>query len=75
MTPEGDFEEPVRGTVSGWDAVLAEAEAVLAGRPAVHSGRWGLATLEASLAVHESDRAGRSVELVHQVGLGRRSQM
>ncbi|MEV4604383.1 Gfo/Idh/MocA family oxidoreductase [Amycolatopsis sp. NPDC049253] len=74
VTPERVFEEAVGGRLSGWDAVLCEADAVLAGRPAVHSGRWGLATLEASLAVHESDRAGRRVELVHQVGVGRPSQ-
>src|SRR5580704_3885689 len=54
---------------SGWDAVLAELDAVAAGVPPVHSGEWGLATLEVCLAVHESARTGTPVALQHQVGL------
>ena len=49
--------------------MLAELDAVAAGVPPVHSGEWGLATLEVCLAVHESARTGTPVALQHQVGL------
>jgi phthalate 4,5-cis-dihydrodiol dehydrogenase len=43
------------------------ADAILGVAPAVHDGRWGLATLEVCTAVLESSRSGREVELMHQV--------
>jgi len=35
----------------------------------LHSGEWGMATLEACLAVLESARTGREISLHHQVGV------
>jgi phthalate 4,5-cis-dihydrodiol dehydrogenase len=68
-TANGAQEYDVDGRPSGWDAVLAELAAVLDGEAPTHSGLWGLATLEASLAVHQSARENRPVPLVHQVTL------
>ena len=42
-------------------------EAVVRGTPPLHSGEWGLATLEICLAILESARSGREVELRQQV--------
>jgi len=44
-------------------------EAVVEGRPPLHSGSWGLATTEVCLAMLASAREGREVALQHQ-GLG-----
>ncbi len=43
--------------------------AIRHGKPPLHSGEWGLATLEACLALLESARSGVEVALHHQVGL------
>ncbi len=43
------------------------AAAILDNAPAVHDGRWGLATLEVCAAVLSSSQSGREVELTHQV--------
>ncbi len=37
------------------------------GRPSVHDGRWGKATLEVALAILQSTREGREIMLEHQV--------
>ena len=37
------------------------------GTAPLHSGEWGLATLEICLAILESAGNGREVELTHQV--------
>jgi len=42
-------------------------DAVVFGKPALHSGEWGLATLEICLAILESAKSGREVELRHQI--------
>jgi phthalate 4,5-cis-dihydrodiol dehydrogenase len=42
-------------------------EAAMLGRQPLHSGEWGLATLEICLAILESAKAGREVELRYQV--------
>jgi phthalate 4,5-cis-dihydrodiol dehydrogenase len=68
-TGEGPRHHSVEGQASGWEAVLGEMAAVLDGAPAIHSGHWGLATLEASLAVHRAARDGHPVVLSHQVPL------
>jgi phthalate 4,5-cis-dihydrodiol dehydrogenase len=41
--------------------------AVIEGRAPVHDGRWGLATLEACLAILQSSRLGRDIPLERQV--------
>jgi phthalate 4,5-cis-dihydrodiol dehydrogenase len=44
--------------------------AVLDGVAPLHSGAWGMATLEACLALLDSARAGQEITLRHQVGTG-----
>jgi phthalate 4,5-cis-dihydrodiol dehydrogenase len=44
-------------------------DAIVLNRPPVHSGEWGLATLEVCLALLTSARLQKEVELKHQVGL------
>ena len=48
--------------------VLAElCEAIWSENAPLHSGEWGLATLEASLAILQSARERRAISLQHQV--------
>ena len=42
-------------------------EAIVLGRPPLHSGEWGLATLEICLAILASAESGREIDLRHQV--------
>jgi phthalate 4,5-cis-dihydrodiol dehydrogenase len=42
-------------------------ETAMSGTPPLHSGEWGLATLEICLAILESARSGREMELRWQV--------
>ena len=42
-------------------------DAVIAGSPPLHSGEWGLSTLEICLAILESAKTGREVELRWQI--------
>jgi phthalate 4,5-cis-dihydrodiol dehydrogenase len=42
-------------------------DAAVLGRPPLHSGEWGLATLEICLAILASAESGREIELQHQV--------
>ena len=44
-------------------------DALFAGKPIVHDGRWALATLEVQMAILESGRERREIQLAHQVGL------
>lgn len=46
-------------------------ESVVEKRPPLHSGEWGMATLEVCLAILRSAKEGREIALEHQVGLGR----
>lgn len=41
-------------------------EAVINNKPPLHSGEWGMATLEVCLAILESGRTGKEVPLRHQ---------
>ena len=50
------------------DAELRELyDAVRGDKPVYHSGRWGMATLEVALAINESSKTHKDVELTHQV--------
>ncbi|HLG72372.1 MAG TPA: Gfo/Idh/MocA family oxidoreductase [Chloroflexota bacterium] len=40
---------------------------VVLGRPIFHDGRWGMATLEVSLAIQQSARERKEIMLTHQV--------
>jgi phthalate 4,5-cis-dihydrodiol dehydrogenase len=42
-------------------------DAAILNRPPLHSGEWGLATLEVCLAILASAESGREIELQHQV--------
>jgi phthalate 4,5-cis-dihydrodiol dehydrogenase len=44
-------------------------QALVDGRPVLHGGRWGLATLEVCLAIMQSSREHRDVEMQHQVAV------
>ncbi|MGE0627646.1 MAG: Gfo/Idh/MocA family oxidoreductase [Hyphomicrobiaceae bacterium] len=46
--------------------------AVREGAPVVHSGEWGMATMEVCLAMLESHRSGREITLKHQVPVAER---
>lgn len=59
--------EPSRGVPGRGEVIDEMCEAVLHGRPLIHDGRWGKASLEASLAVLDSSRQRREVYLSHQV--------
>jgi predicted dehydrogenase len=41
--------------------------AIVRGAPLFHDGRWGMATLEACLAIVESAKARKEIVLRHQV--------
>jgi phthalate 4,5-cis-dihydrodiol dehydrogenase len=43
--------------------------AIRTGQKPTHNGRWGKATLEVALAILQSSREGRDVELEHQVAV------
>ena len=42
-------------------------KAVREGEPVFHSGEWGLGTLEVGLAINESTKTHKDIELTHQV--------
>ena len=44
-------------------------DAVLDGKPGIHNGEWGMATMEVCLAMLQSAREQRQIVLQHQVGL------
>jgi phthalate 4,5-cis-dihydrodiol dehydrogenase len=44
-------------------------DGVVLGKPMLHDGRWGMATLEVCLAIMESSRERREVLLSHQVAV------
>ena len=53
------------------DEVIGELhDAIVAGRPAIHTGEWNMATMEVCLAMLRSAREQREIELHHQVALG-----
>lgn len=53
---------------NGRDMVVKEFyEGVALNKPILHDGRWGLANLEVCLAVLESARTRKEIELAHQV--------
>lgn len=69
----GDFEqrlEEVAVTAVPRAEVIDELyEAIVAGRPPLHSGRWAMATLEVCLAILRSAHERREITLEHQIGL------
>jgi phthalate 4,5-cis-dihydrodiol dehydrogenase len=64
---DGRHDEPLP---AGADARLNEVEELrtaMRGEPALHSGHWGMATMEVVLAINESSRTHREVVLQHQI--------
>jgi phthalate 4,5-cis-dihydrodiol dehydrogenase len=43
-------------------------DAIFLDRPALHSGEWGMATMEVCLAMLQSSREGREISLKYQIG-------
>jgi phthalate 4,5-cis-dihydrodiol dehydrogenase len=73
-TEKGREEITLPADCSPRTLVLDEfADAILCKAPAVHDGRWGLATLEVCAAVLSSSQSGREIELMHQVAAPRGS--
>ena len=44
-------------------------DALVYGKPVLHSGRWGLATLEVCLAIMQSATEHRDIPMQHQVAV------
>ncbi|HVA24188.1 MAG TPA: Gfo/Idh/MocA family oxidoreductase [Chloroflexota bacterium] len=60
----------VQGQKIGRRAELEELyNGVVLGQPIFHDGRWGMATLEVSLAIMQSARERREIMLSHQVAV------
>jgi phthalate 4,5-cis-dihydrodiol dehydrogenase len=65
---DGTTEIPLTETRRSHSPELDEIyEAVVHGKPLLHGGRWGLATLEVSIAIMESAKQHRDIEMKHQV--------
>ena len=65
---EKNWEVPVAKTARGREAELDELYgAVAEGRPVIHDGRWGEATLEVVLAIMQSGKERREIYMSHQV--------
>jgi phthalate 4,5-cis-dihydrodiol dehydrogenase len=63
--------EPLPPPVVPRSEVIDELyEAVVNGKPPLHSGEWARATLEVCLAILRSAREGRPITLQHQVSAG-----
>ncbi len=64
VTPDAGAQGP------GRRAELMELyEGVVLDKPIFHDGRWGMATLEVSLAIQQSARERREIMLTHQVAV------
>lgn len=64
---EGRHDEPLPADVSARKYEVDELRAGMQGKPFLHSGRWGMATMEVVLAIGESSRQGLEITLEHQV--------
>jgi phthalate 4,5-cis-dihydrodiol dehydrogenase len=64
--------EPLAPPEAPRSSVIDELyDAVVCGRKPLHDAAWGLATIEACLAIRESARTGREVLLKHQTSASR----
>jgi phthalate 4,5-cis-dihydrodiol dehydrogenase len=61
------IEELPAPTIPRAEVVDELYDAAVRGKPPLHSGEWGLATLEICLAILSSAESGREIELQHQV--------
>jgi phthalate 4,5-cis-dihydrodiol dehydrogenase len=76
-TPQGvkiydDFQERFEAlpppTVPRAEVIDELCDAIFLDRPALHSGEWGMATMEVCLAMLQSSREGREISLRYQIG-------
>jgi len=66
----GTTEVPLTETRGAYAPELDELyDALVYGKPVLHSGRWGLATLEVCLAIMQSATAHRDIAMQHQVAV------
>jgi phthalate 4,5-cis-dihydrodiol dehydrogenase len=65
-TREGRRDEPIPDEPRGTAELSELYAAVREGQPLVHDGPWGLGTLEACLAIHESSRTRQEIVLHRQ---------
>ena len=66
----GTIEVPLPETRGAYSPELDELyEAVVNKRPLLHGGRWGLATLEVSIAIMRSAQERRDIEMRYQVSV------
>jgi phthalate 4,5-cis-dihydrodiol dehydrogenase len=66
----GTIEVPLTETRGAYAPELDELyDALVYGKPVLHSGRWGLATLEVCLAIMQSAAAHRDIAMQHQVAV------
>ena len=68
------FEPLPPPTVARAEVVEELCDAVFNDRPALHSGEWGMATMEVCLAMLQSSREGRDMILKHQIGTDREAR-
>ncbi len=64
---DGRHDEPLPPGASARLNEVNELRAAMRGQPYVHTGRWGMATMEVVLAIGESSRTKQEVVLQHQV--------
>jgi phthalate 4,5-cis-dihydrodiol dehydrogenase len=68
---EGRREIPVTGGRGTGTVEMEELyDGVVNGKPIVHDGRWGMATLEVGMAMVQSARERREIMLTHQCAIG-----
>ena len=66
----GTTEVPLTETRGAYAPEFHELyDALVYGKPVLHSGRWGLATLEVCLAIMQSATAHRDIPMQHQVAV------
>jgi len=66
----GTTEVPLTETRGTYAPELDELyDTLVYGKPVLHSGRWGLATLEVCLAIMQSATAHRDVPMQHQIAV------
>ena len=66
----GTTEVPLNETRGAYAPELDELyDALVYDKPVLHSGRWGLATLEVCLAIMQSATAHRDIPMQHQVAV------
>lgn len=67
---EGTTEVPLTEIRGAYAPELDELyDALVYGKPVLHGGRWGLATLEVCLAIMQSATAHRDIPMQHQVAV------